>query len=85
MKIIVDAMGGDNSPDAIVDGVIDAISDLSIDDVKLALVESDGGAKTGQGCCFIQEQHHFLAVGIARPTVEGHIEIRVAVAHVPRL
>ena len=59
MKIILDAMGGDNAPEAVVLGAVDAAKDFNTEIILVGLLSASNracydygtlGSSTGAGC-----------------------------------
>ncbi len=75
MKIIIDAMGGDNAPDAIVKGAVDAQREFGVD---IVLVGREADVKRCLADCGAQAGEH-LAVQNADEVIDMHDDPSMAV------
>ncbi len=75
MKIIIDAMGGDNAPDAIVKGAVDAQREFGVD---IVLVGREAEVKRCLADCGVEAGEH-LAVQNADEVIDMHDDPSMAV------
>ena len=68
MKIILDAMGGDNAPQAIVKGAVDAQNEFGVD---IVLVGKESEVKACLADCGAQENAHLRVVN-ATEVIDMH-------------